>query len=142
MHLLKSPEHLDSQNHLQFCFCQSTDSFSNDFHCILECLNALAETIDDLILCIETLIHLMLESLPQSHELSHGLSLEFFDILVLPLKLPICLIFECTKFQRLVCALIIYLLLEVVLAIVHLLHDVLLTFYPRLNLAIKLILQT
>jgi hypothetical protein len=84
----------------------------------------------------------MLKSLSESHELSHCLSLELFNVFVLLLQLTVSTVLECTEFERFVCAFIVNFLLQVVLAIVDFLHDILLSFDTRLNLAIELILET
>lgn len=72
----------------------SADSFANNLHRVLECLDALRQTVDDLILRIETVIHFILEALSQAHELRHCFLLELFDILVLLLQLRIGAVLE------------------------------------------------
>ncbi len=84
----------------------------------------------------------MLKVLSKSHEFGHGLSLELLDVFVLFLKLTVCIIFESTELERLVRALVVNFLLQVVLAVVDLLHDVLFTFNSSLYLTIELVLQT
>ena len=84
----------------------------------------------------------MLKALSQPHELGHGFSLEFLDVFVLLLKLTVRGVLEGAELEGLVCSLVINLLLQVVLAIVHLLHDVLLALNTRLYLTIELVLKT
>lgn len=84
----------------------------------------------------------MLKSLSKSHELSHCLSLELFNVFVLLFQLTVSTVLECTEFERFVCAFVVNLLLQVVLAIVNFLHDILFSFDTRLNFAIELILET
>lgn len=121
--------------------CLSADGLPDNLHCILESLDALRQTVDDFVLRVETLLHFILEAFSESHELSHGLPLKLFDIFVLFFKLTVSCVLKCTKLQRLVSALVINLLLQVILAVVHLLHDILLTFDSHLNLAIELVLK-
>ena len=107
----------------------------------MESLDALRQAVNDLILSIETLFHLVLKAFSETHEFGHSLFLELFDVLVLLLQLLCCVVLECSELQRLVRSLIVNLLLQVVLAVDHLLHYVLLALDSRLNLAIELVLQ-
>ena len=120
----------------------SADGFANNLHCVLECLDALRQTVDDLILGIETVIHFILEALSQAHELSHCFFLELFDILVLFLQLRDGAVFEGSQLESLVGSLVVNLLLKVVLAVVDFLHDVFFAFNASLNFTVKLILKT
>jgi len=120
----------------------SADSFANNLHRVLECLDALRQTVDDLILRIETVIHFILEALSQAHELRHCFLLELFDILVLLLQLRIGAVLEGSQLESLVGSLVVNLLLKVVLAVVDFLHDVFLAFNARLHLTVKLVLKT
>lgn len=108
----------------------------------MESLDALRQTVDDFVLRVETLLHLILEALSESHKLGHSFPLELFDIFVLFFKLTVSCVLEGTELQRLVSALVINLLLQIVLAVIHLLHDILLTFDSHLNLTIELVLKT
>ena len=116
----------------------------NDFHSVLESLNRVRKIIEDLVLVVESLIHLQFELLPQPFEFIHRLPLEFFHVLVLSLKLILHVVSEGAELQALVCALIIYLLMKFVLLIVQLLQNVLFTVDTSLHLIVKsalLILQ-
>ena len=84
----------------------------------------------------------MLKALTQAHEFSHGFALELLDVLVLLFELAVRLVLERPQLQRFVSPLVINLLLQVVLAIVNFLHDVLLPLDPSLHLTIELILET
>ena len=84
----------------------------------------------------------MLETLAHDGELSHSLPLELFNKLVLLLKLVVGAILECAELKCLVSSLLIKFLVQVILAVVNLLHDILLTLYAGLHLSIKLILKT
>lgn len=83
----------------------------------------------------------MLELLPEFHEFNHRLLLELLDVLVLLLQLPRAVVFECAKLQRLVGALCINLLLQLVLGIVDFLENVFLSFNTCCHLPVELILQ-
>jgi len=61
---------------------------------------------------------------------------------VLLLELVVGIVFECAKLECLVSTLLVKFLMQVVLAVVHFLHDVLLALYARLHLTIELVLQT
>ena len=80
----------------------SAYSLSNNLHSVLECLYALRQTIDDLILLVESFIHFSFQVLSKSHELSHCLLLELFNILVLHFELLVAIVFECAQLQRLI----------------------------------------
>ena len=83
----------------------------------------------------------MFEAFTKSHEFSHGFLLELLDVFVLLLELAVRVVLEGTELQRLVCPLVVNLLLQVVLAVVHFLQDVLLSFDSGLHLTIELRLQ-
>ena len=83
----------------------------------------------------------MLKLLAHLHEFSHGLSLEFLDVLVLLLKLAVRVVLKSAQLERLGGSLVVDLLLQVVLRVVDLLHYVLLALNASLHLAIELILQ-
>ena len=91
---------------------------------------------------VEPLVHFVLETLSQPHELGHRFSLELFDIFVLLFELIVRLVLEGTQLKRFVSPLVINFLLQVVLAIVNFLHDVFLPLDSRLHLTIELILKT
>ena len=74
----------------------SADCLADNLHSVLESLDALWQTIYDLILTVESLLHLVLEALTKTHELGHGLTLELLDIFVLLLQLTVSCVFECT----------------------------------------------
>lgn len=120
---------------------KSADCLADDFHRILEGLDALRQAIDDLVLLIEALVHFVLETLAEPHELSHCFPLELLDIFVLLLELTVCVVFEGAELQRLVCSLVVDFLLQIVLAVVDFLQDVLLTLDSGLHLSIKLRLK-
>lgn len=119
----------------------SADSLAHDFHCILESLDALRQAVDDLILLVETFIHLVFELLSQTHELCHCVPLELFNVFVLFLQLAVGVVFEGAELKRFVGALVVNLFLQVVLAVVHFLEDILLSLDARLHLSVKLRLQ-
>ena len=54
-----------------YMFKVSADSITYNLHSILECLDRLRQTVYDLILLIESLVHFVLQLLSQSHEFSH-----------------------------------------------------------------------
>ena len=120
---------------------RSANGLSYDFHCVLEGLHALRQIIYDLVLIVETLIHFVFEGLTQALELGHRLALEFFNILMLLLELATAVVFECSKLKRLISSLFIYLLMQFVLRIVNLLHNVFLALDTGLALAVELVLQ-
>ena len=60
---------------------------------------------------------------------------------MLLLQLVVSVVFELTKLECLVSTLLVKLFVQIVLAIVHFLHDVFFTLNARLNLTIKLVLQ-
>lgn len=120
----------------------SADSFAYNFHRVLECLDRLRQAIDDLILTVESFLHFMLKALTKTHELSHSLALKLLNVFVLLLQLTVRGVFECTKLKRFVGTLVVNLLLQVVLAIVNFLHDILFSLDSRLYFPIKLILKT
>lgn len=107
----------------------------------MESLDAERQAVDDLVLLVETFVHLVFELLSQPHELGHCFSLELLNILVLLLQLRVGVVLEGSEFQGLVGPLIIDLLLQVVLAVVDLLHDVLFALDSRLHLPVELVLQ-
>jgi hypothetical protein len=63
----------------------STHCLSYNLHSILECLHALRQVVDNLILVLKTLVHFVFELLSELGELSHGFSLELFNVLMLSL---------------------------------------------------------
>ena len=83
----------------------------------------------------------MLQLLSESQKLGKRLLLERFDVLVLLVKLPQCLVLELAEAQRLVRAFCVDLLVEFVLGVVDCLHDVLFTFDASSNLSIESVLQ-
>ena len=83
----------------------------------------------------------MLELLTHFHKLSHGLSLELLDVLVLLLKLAVRVVLKSAQLEGLGGSLVVDLLLQVVLRVIHFLHYVLLALNASLHLAIKLVLQ-
>jgi hypothetical protein len=119
----------------------STHCLSYNLHCVLECLHALRQVINDLVLGFESLIHFVFELLSESSELSHSFSLELFNIFMLSLELARAFVLEHTELERLVSALLIDFLVEFILGVIHFLHYVLLSFDTGLHLAIELVLQ-
>ena len=83
----------------------------------------------------------MFKLLPQNKEFPKSFPLELFNILVLLVEQAKRVIFEFTQRQRFVCSLRVDLLVQVVLSIVHRLHDILLPGDPSLNLDIEAVLQ-
>lgn len=120
----------------------SAYSLSDNLHSVLESLDALRETVEDLVLLIETLVHFVFEVLTESCELSHCLPLELLNVFVLLFELAIGIILESAELKCFVSSFVINLLVEVVLAVVDLLHDIFLAFNTRLHLTIELILKT
>ena len=120
----------------------SAYSLSDNLHSVLESLDALRETVEDLILLIETLVHFVFEVLTESCELSHCLTLELLNVFVLLFELAIGIILESAELKCFVSSFVINLLVEVVLAVVDLLHDIFFAFNTRLHLTIELILKT
>ena len=84
----------------------------------------------------------MFEVFTESRELSHCFPLELLNVFVLLFELAISVILEGAELKCFVSTLVINFLVEVVLAVVDLLHDVLLAFNTRLHLTIELILKT
>ena len=72
----------------------SANSLSDNLHSVLESLDALWETIEDLVLLVETLIHFVFEVLTEPCELSHCLPLELLNVFVLLFELAIGIILE------------------------------------------------
>ena len=72
----------------------SAYSLSNNLHSVLESLDALWETIEDLVLLVETLIHFVFEVFTESRELSHCFPLELLNVFVLLFELAISVILE------------------------------------------------
>ena len=120
----------------------SAYSLSDNLHSVLESLDALRETVEDLVLLIETLVHFVFEVLTESCKLSHCLPLELLNVFVLLFELAIGIILESAELKCFVSSFVINLLVEVVLAVVDLLHDIFLAFNTRLHLTIELILKT
>ena len=111
-------------------------------HRILESLDALGQTVDDFVLLVESLVHLILKSLSESHELSHCLLLEFFDVLVLHFKLLVAIIFELAHGKGFVCPFVIYFFVQLVLLVIDLLHDVLFSLDSGLYFSIESVLES
>ena len=72
----------------------SAYSLSDNLHSILEGLDALRETVEDLVLLVETLIHFVFKVLTKSCEFSHCLPLELLNVFVLLFELAIRVILE------------------------------------------------
>ena len=111
-------------------------------HRILESLDALRQTVDDFVLLVEPLVHLCLKSFSESHELSHCLLLEFFDVLVLHFKLLVAIIFELAHGKGFVCPLVINFFVQFVLLIIDLLHNVLFSLDSGLYFSIESVLES
>ena len=84
----------------------------------------------------------MFKVLTESSKLSHCLTLELLNVFVLLFELAIGIILESAELKCFVSSFVINLLVEVVLAVVDLLHDIFLAFNTRLHLTIELILKT
>ena len=118
-------------------FC-SYDRLSNNLHCVLEGLDRVGEVVDYLVLGGEPIIHFIFQLFSQFLELVHGIFLEFFNVLMLHLQLPIGVVSELSQSQALIGPLIINFLSKFVFLIIECLKDVLLAISTRLALLVKL----
>jgi hypothetical protein len=107
----------------------------------LECFHALREVVNDLILIVEAVVHLVLEAFAKAGKFCHRFALELLNVFVLPFELASAVVLKLTKLKRFVGALLIYFLVQFVFGVVNLLHDVFLAFNACLALAIELVLQ-
>ena len=111
-------------------------------HRILESLDALRQTVDDFVLLVEPIVHLCLKSLPESHELSHCLLLEFFDVLVLHFKLLVTIVFELAHGEGFVCTFVINFFVQFVFLVIDLLHNILFSLDSGLYFSIESVLES
>ena len=124
-----------------FMILCSYDRLSNNLHCILEGLDRVREVIDYLVLRGKPIIHFIFQLFSQFLELVHGIFLEFFNVFMLHLQLPIGVISELAQSQALISPLIINFLSKFVFFIIECLKDVLLPISTCLTLLVKLWLQ-
>lgn len=75
-------------------FKVSAYGFAYNLHGVLEGLDGEGEVVDDLVLGVEPLLHLVLKLLTELHEFDHGCLLELLHVLVLLLQLSSAIVLE------------------------------------------------